>query len=82
MFNSWYKHDVRKNWFKNLEYSLWITLKNGSAPIRRHAIIITNSKLDFWHMYASTGCNEFVDDNDKKYFVNAEKYRYAWNTII
>ena len=48
-------------------------------PIRRLAIIITNAKLDSWHMYASTGCNEFLDDNDNKclYFVNAEKYRYA-----
>ena len=27
MFNSWFKHEVGKNWFKNLEYSLWITLK-------------------------------------------------------
>ena len=26
MFNSWYKHGVGRNWFKNLEYSLWITL--------------------------------------------------------
>ena len=26
MFNSWYKHGVGKNWFKNLEYSLCITL--------------------------------------------------------
>ena len=44
------------------------------APIRRHAIIIKNAKLDSWHMYASTGRNEFEDDNDDKYlyFVNAE----------
>ena len=27
MFNSWYKHGVGKNLFKNLEYSLWITLR-------------------------------------------------------
>ena len=26
MFNLWYKHGVGKNWFKNLEYSLCITL--------------------------------------------------------
>ena len=26
MFNSWYEHGVGKNWFKNLEYSLCITL--------------------------------------------------------
>ena len=26
MFNSKYNHGVGKNWFKNLEYSLWITL--------------------------------------------------------
>ena len=59
--------------------------KKGSAPIRQYAIIITNAKLDSWHMYASTGHNEFVDDDDDEkylYFVNAEKYRYAWNTII
>ena len=29
MFNSWYKHGKGKNWFKNLEYSLWITLILG-----------------------------------------------------
>ena len=27
MFNLWYKHGVGKNWFKNREYSLCITLK-------------------------------------------------------
>ena len=34
-------------------------------------------------MYASTGRNEFEDDNDDKnlYFVNAEKYRYKRNNI-
>ena len=26
MFNLWHKHGVGKNWFKNLEYSLCITL--------------------------------------------------------
>ena len=28
MFNSWYKHGAGKNWFKNLEYSLCITLNS------------------------------------------------------
>ena len=48
------------------------------------AIILTNVKLDSWHMYASTGSNEFVDDYHDKYFyfLTAEKYRYAWNAII
>ena len=32
MFYSWYKHGVGKNWFKNLEYSLWITLKDQMGP--------------------------------------------------
>ena len=27
MFNSWYKHGMGKTRFKNLEFSLWITLK-------------------------------------------------------
>ena len=29
MFDSWYKHGVGKNWFKNLEYSLCITLRKN-----------------------------------------------------
>ena len=35
-------------------------------------------------MHASTGLDQFVDDNDNKYldFVNAEEYKYAWNTMI
>ena len=37
MFNSWYKHGVEKNWFKNLEYSLWIILKvHAPYPDRRN----------------------------------------------
>ena len=34
MLNSWYKHGVGKNWFKNLESSLWIPLmfKSRSCP--------------------------------------------------
>ena len=55
--------------------------ENESAPIRRHAIILTNAKLDSWRMYTSTGRNEFIDDNDNKYIYldTAEKYRYVWN---
>ena len=33
--------------------------------MKRHAIIITNAKLDSWHMYESIGRNEVVEDNDK-----------------
>ena len=52
--------------------------------MRRHAIILTNVKLDFRSMYASAGRNVFVDDNDDKYiyFLTAEKYRYASNAMI
>ena len=35
-------------------------------PVTRHVIILTNAKLDSRSMYASTGCNVFVDDNDNK----------------
>ena len=61
-----------------------IDLENESAPIRRHAIILTNAKLDSWRMYTSTHRNELINDNANKYlyFVSAEKYRYAWNAII
>ena len=33
VFNLWYKHGVGKNWFKNLEYSLWITLIGDNALV-------------------------------------------------
>ena len=53
-------------------------------PITRHVIILMNAKLDSRSMYATTGCNVFVDDNDNKcmYILTAKKYRYAWNAMI
>ena len=62
---------------KNAKSQIGFYFKNDLAPIKWHAIIITNAKLDSWHMYASISHNEFVDDNDDNYlyFVNAVKYR-------
>ena len=31
MFNSWYKYGMRENWFKHLEFSLWITSKKFTS---------------------------------------------------
>ena len=50
MFNLWYKHGVGKNWFKNREYSLCITLiilfKSLKTPLHKHSNnMIMNFKL-------------------------------------
>ena len=41
MFNSWYGHGVGKNWFKNLEYSLWITLVVYTLLCNYHEFLVT-----------------------------------------
>ena len=54
MFNSWYKHGVGKNCFKNLEYSLWITLTAPTHYLIQSWLIIdmlcySSPRDDFYH---------------------------------
>ena len=47
MFNLWYKHGVGKNWFKNLEYSLCITLNGLSKYCSKRKSIVNSVKTKF-----------------------------------
>ena len=44
MFNSWYRQVVGKNWLKNLEYSLWITLTDNASHMRSFSVYISSSQ--------------------------------------
>ena len=55
MFNSWYRHVVGKNWLKNLEYSLWITLTDNASHMRSFSVYISSSQSQ-----ADTTANRLV----------------------
>ena len=52
MFNLWYKHGVGKNWFKNPENSLWITLNSNLVqsflPITYFSVVKYLRNLTQW----------------------------------
>ena len=63
MFNSWYKHGMGKKRFKNVEFSLWITLKHKWA-IKSHwncgchylyMPIISSQTLTWWSSHPEVG---------------------------
>ena len=68
MFNSWYEHGVGKNWFKNLEYSLCITLKSALlcyVATARHWMLynIIKTLKQAAYSYIKKPCSEFYVHN-------------------
>ena len=56
MFNSWYKHGMGKTRFKNLEFSLWITLNPCFADfflVKHNDIIVSYILFEHWDVPGS-----------------------------